>query len=120
MSSFVVSPEVINNIAPLFCDSDYNRTAAVTTIGQQLLAINVESVNANYPHHPPEESDTFSYRNTSVTDMQRLRHLECWMYQSDNGGCHLHELYKQATQIADRLRCQILRTFDEYNAASYS
>ncbi|MCP4782784.1 MAG: hypothetical protein GY903_01060 [Fuerstiella sp.] len=120
MSSFVVSPEVINNIAPLFYEGEYRRTEHVTRFGQQLIDLNVQSVNANYPDHPPEESYSFRYNATPVKDMQRLRHLECWMYQSDNGGCHLHDLYKQATQIADRLRCQILRTLPEYQATSYA
>lgn len=109
MSAYVVGNDTINRIVSyLEKDTSENRwdrsmlakAAGIETtdpdfaekLGQELLLLNVDSVNRRYEENdlPPD----YEYKRTVCSKMQLFKTLGCYLYQSCEGGCDETELFK--------------------------
>ena len=105
-------------------------------LAQRLYLLNVESVNQRYNlrESDPEEykgymahlADIRFEPQPGLHDAQRIKAVQCWIYQSCEGDCEDDPLFKAVDKIVKQAKIDCARRiaeengvkFDPYNASS--
>lgn len=123
MSCFIVDDKTIHHIAPLFA-YDGASCEAIDLIGRDMLRLNYTAHALRY--RTAEEDMTLSslyrYRPMGkVSTIQRLKSLQCWMYQvSESEMLMSSPLYLQGLRIERELMQEVVMALPEYEAADWS
>ena len=121
MSSYVVDDKTIHNIANLFAPA-YSPCEYLDTIGCKMLTLNIRATADRYRDGEPDFTQAITYRYTpkAPTTVQKLKSLQCWLYQCSEGDQYESDsLYIQGRKIERELMQQIISELPAYNAATW-
>ena len=123
MSCNIVDDKTIHNIAPLFAH-DGAACEFLDTIGRDMLRLNYLAHAVRYRTADEDLTIPSLYRYRpmgKVPAIQRLKSLQCWMYQvSESETLMSSPLYIQGRKIERELMQEIITALPEYKAASWS
>ena len=122
MSSFVVTDKTIHHAAYLLAH-DTASCEAIDLIGKQMLRLNIRATACRYQGTEPDFSQADEYRYSprgKVSDIQRLKSLQCWLYQCSEGEqFETDPLYIQGKKIETELMQKIISDLPEYRNAQW-
>lgn len=141
MSAYVVDDSTINNIVSILSRKANNSNHFATygalaklgyNLGQpkddkrladDLFNLNVQSVCERYDDDKPENYDfSFGYV-PGLFDVpptiQAIKSISCWMYQSCEGSCYDHPLYKAMEKLRGDLSYEIVSDMEVYSMAEW-
>lgn len=88
-------------------------------LGRDLLKLNCDAVVQRYPcdHHDMTQDEqgrwyyeTYTYRPVNGTPIEKLKALDCLIYQCSEGDVPETELYKRLVKVSDELHAEIAKT----------
>ena len=135
MSAFIVEDKTINEIVSILHNRDFRAyyldgilTAAgvddadPAELGARMFELNIESVNERYGDGEAAGFRKLDYKfhwEPMTTNIQALKSLRCFLYQSCEGGCDQRELYKALDKFADSLAYHIVSQLPQYDKAAW-
>lgn len=132
MSAFVVEDKTINRILSfinrwrdgswyterLFTAAELNpdHPDAWERLGQSLLLMNYDAVNARYTEQ--DVPTVFEFHWTEAeTDIQVFKSMQCFLYQCSEGTVPERALYKALDQLKNGLAERIISNLPQYDKA---
>jgi hypothetical protein len=137
MSAYVVHDNTINRIVTfmLECDDtiDHNplrslsiqKTADLQTVagaerlGKKMFALNVKAVKGCYPDKPDMIPSSYVFDKSSVTMMQAIKSMSCYMYQCNEDDCQQDPLYKRLVEFHNELTHHVVQSSKEWDKAEW-
>jgi len=135
MSAYVVEDKTINRIVNYLAKNwhiiarqklkeagyDLEKIEGQIRLAQEMFDLNCESVNQRYEDRPARtefHSEPFMFQKTDlITDVQAFKSLSCWSYQSCEGNCNEHSLYKLMQEIEGDIARHIVYSLKEFDIA---
>lgn len=89
----------------------------ITNLGQAMLDMNMESVNARYNQN--DKAGEYTFSDCLPDQYQALKSLRCLLYQCAEGTVPQKKLYKALSRIADYMTRDIVEELPQYQRAKW-
>ena len=146
MSAFLVEDKTINLVADLLCYGHHldglleakMPGAKNRELASKLKRMNLDAMITRYPDKWPELTGIDSIEIDENHEMipgftvcdkeahpfneslaQKYKHVQCFLYQCDEGDNHLTDLFKRVESLKDDLKNSIITNLPAYQEASW-
>lgn len=137
MSSFIVSHVTIHRIISfLFYDEsvckpyrwqllkqagfNFEKEEHLTKFGKALLNLNISAVDSRYREKNKRHTvRDYSFQDVTVSPIQALKSLHCFIYQCGEGGIPKRKLFRLVERIAQGVQNEIVMALPEYAKAEW-
>ncbi len=136
MSAYIVQDETINRIVSFLHDLEFQNESPLmylrpywprmsdeqcVELATKLYNLNASAVGQRYPNSVAEPVEAFPFRYTlKTTDIQMLKHLDCFLYQCSEGDVPEQDLFQKLDDVRTALARILITSTPEYNAAAWA
>lgn len=143
MSAYIVERETIDRVLTFLlegCDAHQNgfnglkrwinekygydlaKESHVTTLGQAMMCLNFEAVNARYRETTPASAYEYKRHKSLafVTIYQAVKSLDCFLYQCSEGNVPDTALFKMLDMVRNTWCRSIVTRTDQYDKAAWA